>query len=95
MTGVGVKQAATQRVFGFEIMPAPFVCRSSAGRHHDARLRRSPIAGRYGAGGGLPHQRPDWLGAFQHPEAVTLPVELEQSSGTQAERVKQDTFSYW
>ena len=25
MTGARVKQAATQRVFGFEIMPAPFV----------------------------------------------------------------------
>ena len=40
LTGARVKQAATKRVFGFEIMPAPFCRRPPAGRPHDAVPRR-------------------------------------------------------
>ena len=43
LTGAQVKQAATRRVFGFEIMPAPFVDGPPAGGADDANAGRSVV----------------------------------------------------
>ena len=71
LTGSRVKQAATQRVFGFEIMPAPSswpTCRSgSPCRRWTRRCRTTGGTGRR-----LPDQCADRLGA-SGAEATTLP----------------------
>ena len=72
LVGSRVKQAAMERVFGFEIMPAPFVRRPSSGRPHHAGPRRATDRRRHGACRRLPHERPDWLGA-PHQQAAALP----------------------
>ena len=72
LTGAQVKRAATERVFGFEIMPRALRRRAPAGRADDARAGRAAVGGWDGARRGLPHQRPDRLGA-QGAEAIALP----------------------
>ena len=49
LTGARVKQAATQRVFGFEIMPAPFVAAPPTGRADHAGVGRAAVRRRRGA----------------------------------------------
>ena len=72
LTGARVKQAATERVFGFEIMPAPFVVAHLQVGAHYAGARRAPLRGRHRARRGLPDQRPDRLGT-QGAETAAVP----------------------
>ena len=88
LTGAQVKQAATQRVFGFEIMPAPFVV-----AHLQVGLTMqeldAPLSddGDERAGVFLTNALTGWEPTVQKP----LPFpELEQER-ERAERVKQDT----
>ena len=72
LTGAQVKRAATQRVFGFEIMPAPFVV-----SHLQVGLTMqaldAPLSDDETERAGVyPHQRPHRLGA-QRAEAAALP----------------------
>ena len=72
LTGAHVKQAATQRVFGFEIMPAPFVV-----SHLQVGLTMQALDAPLsddedGARRGVPHQRPHRLGA-KRAEAAAIP----------------------
>ena len=88
LTGARVKQAATQRVFGFEIMPAPFVvAHLQVGltmQELDAPLSED---GDERAGVFLTNALTGWEPTVQKP----LPFpELEQER-ERAERVKQDT----
>ena len=88
LTGAQVKQAATQRVFGFEIMPAPFVVAhlqvGLAMQELDAPLSDD---GDERAGVFLTNALTGWEPTVQKP----LPFpELEQER-ERAERVKQDT----
>ena len=88
MTGVGVKKAATQRVFGFEVMPAPFVvAHLQVGitmQDLDAPLSED---GTERAGVYLTNALTGWEPRTQKP----LPFpELEQERD-QAERVKRET----
>ena len=88
LTGERVKQAATQRVFGFEIMPAPFVvAHLQVGltmQELDATLSED---GDERAGVFLTNALTGWEPMVQKP----LPFpELEQER-ERAERVKQDT----
>ncbi len=88
LTGAQVKQAATQRVFGFEIMPAPFVV-----AHLQVGLTMqeldAPLSddGDERAGVFLTNALSGWEPAVQKP----LPFpELEQER-ERADRVKQET----
>ena len=88
LTGARVKQAATQRVFGFEIMPAPFVvAHLQVGltmQELDAPLSED---GDERAGVFLTNALTGWEPTVQKP----LPFpELEQER-ERADRVKQDT----
>ena len=88
LTGAQVKQAATQRVFGFEIMPAPFVvAHLQVGltmQELDATLSDD---GDERAGVFLTNALTGWEPTVQKP----LPfLELEQER-ERADRVKQDT----
>ena len=88
LTGARVKEAATQRVFGFEIMPAPFVvAHLQVGltmQELDAPLSED---GDERAGVFLTNALTGWEPTVQKP----LPFpELEQER-ERAERVKQDT----
>ena len=88
LTGAQVKRAATQRVFGFEIMPAPFVVAhlqvGLAMQELDAPLSDD---GDERAGVFLTNALTGWEPTVQKP----LPFpELEQER-ERAERVKQDT----
>ena len=88
LAGARVKQAATQRVFGFEIMPAPFVvAHLQVGltmQELDAPLSED---GEERAGVFLTNALTGWEPTVQKP----LPFpELEQER-ERAERVKQDT----
>ena len=72
LAGARVKQAATTRVFGFEIMPAPFVV-----AHLQVGLTMqdldAPLADDGAERAGIiPHQRADRLGAAHH-QAASLP----------------------
>ena len=72
LTGARVKQAATQRVFGFEIMPAPFVV-----AHLQVGLTMQALDAPLSDDGnerawGVPDQRPHRLGA-EDAEAAALP----------------------
>ena len=72
LAGARVKQAAVGRVFGFEIMPAPFVVAHLQVGAHAAEPRRA-AGGRWdGARGHLPHQCADRLGA-ENDEAAAVP----------------------
>ena len=88
LTGARVKQAATQRVFGFEIMPAPFVvAHLQVGltmQELDAPLSED---GNERAGVFLTNALTGWESAAQ--QRLPFP-ELEQER-ERAERVKQDT----
>ena len=69
-TGAQVKKAATERVFGFEIMPAPFVV-----AHLQVGLTMQALDAPLSDDGnergrGVPDQRPDWLGAEGAAKAV-------------------------
>ena len=72
LAGARVKQAATQRVFGFEIMPAPFVVAHLQVGLTMQALGRCAVGGRRRAGRGVPDQRADRVGA-DAAEALALP----------------------
>ena len=88
LTGARVKQAATQRVFGFEIMPAPFVV-----AHLQVGLTMqgldAPLAddGAERAGVFLTNALTGWEPRVQKP----LPFPELEEERDRAERVKQDT----
>ena len=88
LTGARVKQAATQRVFGFEIMPAPFVV-----AHLQVRLTMreldAPLSedGDERAGVFLTNALTGWEPTVQKP----LPFPELEEERERAERVKQET----
>ena len=88
LTGARVKQAATQRVFGFEIMPAPFVV-----AHLQVGLTMqdldAPLSedGAERAGVFLTNALTGWEPQVQKP----LPFPELEEERDRAERVKQDT----
>ena len=88
LTGARVKQAATQRVFGFEIMPAPFVvAHLQVGltmQELDAPLSED---GDERAGVFLTNALTGWESAAQQ----RLPFPELEEERERAERVKQDT----
>ena len=88
LTGARVKQAATQRVFGFEIMPAPFVvAHLQVGltmQELDAPLSED---GDERAGVFLTNALTGWEPVIQKP----LPFPELEEERERAERVKQDT----
>ena len=88
LTGARVKQAATQRVFGFEIMPAPFVvAHLQVGLTMQALDAPLSDDGEERAGVFLTNALTGWEPRVQKP----LPFpELEEERG-RADRVKQDT----
>ena len=88
LTGAKVKQAATQRVFGFELMPAPFVVAhlqvGLAMQSLDAPLSED---GTERAGVFLTNALTGWEPQVQKP----LPFPELEEERNRAERVKQDT----
>ena len=88
LTGARVKQAATQRVFGFEIMPAPFVV-----AHLQVGLTMqsldAPLSedGTERAGVFLTNALTGWEPRVQRP----LPFPELEEERDRADRVKQDT----
>ena len=88
LTGARVKQAATQRVFGFEIMPAPFVV-----AHLQVGLTMQALdapLSEYGAeraGVFLTNALTGWEPRVQKP----LPFPELEDERDRADRVKQDT----
>ena len=88
LTGAKVKQAATERVFGFEIMPAPFVV-----AHLQVGLTMqdldAPLSedGNERAGVFLTNALTGWEPTVQKP----LPFPELEEERDRAERVKQDT----
>ena len=88
LTGARVKQAATQRVFGFEIMPAPYVV-----AHLQVGLTMqgldAPLSedGNERAGVFLTNALTGWEPTVQKP----LPFPELEEERERAERVKQDT----
>ncbi len=72
LVGARVKQAATQRVFGFEIMPAAYVVAHLQVGLTNAEARCAAVRRWQRAGRRLPHQRADRLGAHS-AETLTLP----------------------
>ena len=83
LTGARVKRAAMERVFGFEIMPAPFVvAHLQVGltmQALDAPLSDDP--NKAGAGKRVPDECTDRLGA-DHPEAGQSPSRSSRRSAT-------------
>ena len=90
LAGARIKQAAIERVFGFEIMPAPFVV---AHLHIDLALRDLGAAlsddGTERAGIYLTNALTDWEGTGEGSQTVAFP-ELQEERD-RAGRVKQDT----
>ena len=90
LAGARVKQAASERVFGFEIMPAPFVV---AHLQIDLVLRDLDAAlaedGTERAGIFLTNALTDWEGTGEGSQTVAFP-ELQEERD-RAGRVKQDT----
>ncbi len=88
LAGARVKQAATQRVFGFEIMPAPFVV-----AHLQVGLTMQALDAALSDDGGeragvfLTNALTGWEPAPQKP----LPFPELEDERDRAERVKQDT----
>ena len=88
LTGARVKQAATQRVFGFEIMPAPFVV-----AHLQVGLTMQALDAPLSDDGGeragvfLTNALTGWEPSVQKP----LPFPELEEERDRAERVKQDT----
>ena len=90
LTGAEVKKAAMDRVFGFEIMPAPFVV---AHLQIDLALRELGVAlsddGTERAGIYLTNALTDWEGTDEGSQTVAFP-ELQEERD-RAGRVKQNT----
>ena len=88
LTGAKVKQAATQRVFGFEIMPAPFVvAHLQVGLTMQALDAPLSEDGEERAGVFLTNALTGWEPRVQKP----LPFPELEEERDRAERVKQDT----
>ena len=88
LTGARVKQAATQRVFGFEIMPAPFVvAHLQVGLTMQALDAALSEDGTERAGVFLTNALTGWEPRVQKP----LPFPELEEERDRAERVKQDT----
>ena len=88
LTGAKVKQAATQRVFGFEIMPAPFVvAHLQIGLTMQALDAPLSEDGEERAGVFLTNALTGWEPRVQKP----LPFPELEEERDRAERVKQDT----
>ena len=88
LTGARVKQAATQRVFGFEIMPAPFVvAHLQVGLTMQALDAPLSEDGTERAGVFLTNALTGWEPRAQKP----LPFPELEEERDRAERVKQDT----
>ncbi len=88
LTGARVKQAATQRVFGFEIMPAPFVvAHLQVGLTMQALDAPLSDDGHERAGVFLTNALTGWEPRTQKP----LPFPELEEERDRAERVKQDT----
>ena len=88
LTGARVKQAATQRVFGFEIMPAPFVvAHLQVGLTMQALDAPLSDDGAERAGVFLTNALTGWEPRVQKP----LPFPELEEERDRAERVKQDT----
>ena len=88
LTGARVKQAATQRVFGFEIMPAPFVvAHLQVGLTMQALDAPLSEDGNERAGVFLTNALTGWEPRVQKP----LPFPELEEERDRAERVKQDT----
>ena len=88
LTGARVKQAATQRVFGFEIMPAPFVvAHLQVGLTMQALDAPLSDDGNERAGVFLTNALTGWEPRVQKP----LPFPELEEERDRAERVKQDT----
>ena len=88
LTGARVKQAATQRVFGFEIMPAPFVvAHLQVGLTMQALDAPLSEDGTERAGVFLTNALTGWEPRVQKP----LPFPELEEERNRAERVKQDT----
>ena len=88
LAGIRVKQAATRRVFGFEIMPAPFVVAHFAGRYHDAGPRRSACRERKRT---CRVYLTNALTGWEPHTTKPLPFPELEEERDQAERVKQET----
>ncbi len=89
LTGARVKQAATQRVFGFEIMPAPFVvAHLQVGLTMQALDAPLSEDGNERAGVFLTNALTGWEPRTQKP----LPFPELEEERDRAERVKQDTL---
>ena len=88
LTGARVKQAATQRVFGFEIMPAPFVvAHLQVGLTMQALDAPLSEDGAERAGVFLTNALTGWEPSVQKP----LPFPELEEERDRADRVKQDT----
>ena len=88
LVGAHVKQAATQRVFGFEIMPAPFVVSHlQVGLTMQALDAPMSDDGTERAGVYLTNALTGWEPSVQKP----LPFPELEEEREQAERVKQET----
>ena len=88
LTGARVKQAATHRVFGFEIMPAPFVvAHLQVGLTMQALDAPLSESGNERAGVFLTNALTGWEPRTQKP----LPFPELEEERDRAERVKQDT----
>ena len=88
LTGAAVKQAATQRVFGFEIMPAPFVvAHLQVGLTMQALDAPLSEDGNERAGVFLTNALTGWEPRTQKP----LPFPELEEERDRAEKVKQDT----
>ena len=88
LTGARVKQAATERVFGFEIMPAPFVvAHLQVGLTMQALDAPLSEDGNERAGVFLTNALTGWEPRVQKP----LPFPELEEEWDRAERVKQDT----
>ena len=70
LVGADVKKAALSRVFGFEILPAPFVVAHLQVGLYVQNLGAPLAADAKRAGRGLSHQRPDRMGAAPRPQAA-------------------------
>ena len=90
LTGARVKQAATQRVFGFEIMPAPFVVSHLQWADHAGAGRPLSDDGTERAGVYLTNALTGWEPSVQKP----LPFPELEEERDRAERVKR-TLRYW
>ena len=85
LAGARVKQAATERVFGFEIMPAPFVIAHLQVGLTMQELWSSPGRGGRRTSGGLPDECADRLGAAVEQAAAVPGTGRGARSGGEGE----------